>query len=212
VISPARPTEPPRTSSLHCAVEFQAFPSRIGQIRRILTAQLRYWRLPQLIDSVTLGITELLSNIHRHGAADKHCTVELVLLETSMAELARVLLDTVVARPDERIAVAGAANLTRHQAYFAGSLRSIMEALEEEVVLMQLLGRTDSGALLTVRIGDENELDDFRETSVVSAGYGPGSVVGHMGVLGPTRMDYPGTIAAVRAVARYVSEILEQNR
>ncbi|GAB3998885.1 heat-inducible transcriptional repressor HrcA [Glycomyces albus] len=133
-------------------------------------------------------------------------------LETAMAELARVLLDTVVARPDERVAVAGAANLARHQTYFAGSLRSIMEALEEEVVLMQLLGRTDSGALLTVRIGDENELDDFRETSVVSAGYGPGSVVGHMGVLGPTRMDYPGTIAAVRAVARYVSEILEQNR
>ncbi|GAB3645152.1 HrcA family transcriptional regulator [Glycomyces tarimensis] len=133
-------------------------------------------------------------------------------LKSSASSLARVLLDTVVSRTDERIAVAGAANLTRHTAYFAGSLRSILEALEEEVVLMQLLGRADSGPLLTVRIGDENEIDDFRETAVVTAGYGPGAVVGHMGVLGPTRMDYPGTIAAVRAVARYVSEILEQNR
>ncbi|GAB3221489.1 heat-inducible transcriptional repressor HrcA [Glycomyces halotolerans] len=133
-------------------------------------------------------------------------------LETAVSELARVLIETVVARTDERVAVAGAANLTRHTAYFHGSLRSILEALEEEVVLMQLLGRADTGPLLTVRIGDENEIDDFRETAVVTAGYGPGSVVGHMGVLGPTRMDYPGTIAAVRAVARYVSEILEQNR
>ncbi|THV41153.1 heat-inducible transcriptional repressor HrcA [Glycomyces buryatensis] len=135
-------------------------------------------------------------------------------LKTTTSALARVLLDTVVSRTEERVAVAGAANLTRNGGYFAGSLRPILEALEEEVVLMQLLGRTDagSGALLTVRIGDENEIADFRETAVVAAGYGPGAVVGHMGVLGPTRMDYPGTIAAVRAVARYVSEILEQNR
>lgn len=133
-------------------------------------------------------------------------------LRTTAATLTRVLLETVVARTEERVAVAGAANLTRPGNFFAGSLRPILEALEEEVVLMQLLGRADSNALLTVRIGDENNLDDFRETTVVTAGYGPGSVVGHMGVLGPTRMDYPGTIAAVRAVARYVSEILEQNR
>jgi heat-inducible transcriptional repressor len=133
-------------------------------------------------------------------------------LRSSASALAQVLLETVVTRSEERVAVAGAANLTRHSSYFAGSLRPILEALEEQVVLMQLLGRADSGPMLTVRIGDENEIDDFRETAVVSAGYGPGAVVGHMGVLGPTRMDYPGTIAAVRAVARYVSEILEQNR
>jgi heat-inducible transcriptional repressor len=29
-------------------------------------------------------------------------------------------------------------------------------------------------------------------------------------VLGPTRMDYPTTMAAVRAVSRYVSRILSQ--
>jgi heat-inducible transcriptional repressor len=47
---------------------------------------------------------------------------------------------------------------------------------------------------------------------VVSTGYGPGhTIVGGLGVLGPTRMDYPGTIATVGAVARYVGEILAQN-
>jgi heat-inducible transcriptional repressor len=47
---------------------------------------------------------------------------------------------------------------------------------------------------------------------VVSTGYGPGvTVVGGLGVLGPTRMDYPGTIATVRAVARYVGDLLAQN-
>jgi heat-inducible transcriptional repressor len=49
----------------------------------------------------------------------------------------------------------------------------------------------------------------MRSTSVVSIGYGRDDVVlGGMGVVGPTRMDYPGTIAAVRAVANYVGQIL----
>jgi heat-inducible transcriptional repressor len=32
--------------------------------------------------------------------------------------------------------------------------------------------------------------------------------MGGLAVVGPTRMDYPGTMAAVRAVARYVGEIV----
>jgi anti-sigma regulatory factor (Ser/Thr protein kinase) len=65
-------------SRTHCAVEFQALPSRIGQVRRIVTAQLRYWRLEPLIDAAALGVTELLTNVHRHTGSDKHCTVEIV--------------------------------------------------------------------------------------------------------------------------------------
>ena len=46
------------------------------------------------------------------------------------------------------------------------------------------------------------------ETSVVTTGYGDGEVLARLGVLGPTRMDYPTTMAAVGAVSRYVSRIL----
>ncbi|MET8720563.1 ATP-binding protein [Streptomyces misionensis] len=63
--------------SRHCTVELQALPSRIGQVRRIVSAQLRYWRLDPLIDRAALGVTELLSNVHRHARPDKSCTVEL---------------------------------------------------------------------------------------------------------------------------------------
>ncbi|MGH8794071.1 MAG: heat-inducible transcriptional repressor HrcA [Stackebrandtia sp.] len=132
-------------------------------------------------------------------------------LRVAMAALSTVLLETLVERGEERIALAGTANLTRHTVDFAGSLRPILEALEEEVVLLKLLGEVDSGSTLHITIGEENEIAGLGGTSVVSTGYGPlGSVVGGMGVVGPTRMDYPGTIAAVRTVARYVSEILAQ--
>ncbi|MDL2075018.1 ATP-binding protein [Streptomyces sp. GXMU-J15] len=66
--------------SRHCTVELQALPSRIGQVRRILSAQLRYWHLDPLIDRAALGVTELLTNVHQHAQPDKTCTVEIELL------------------------------------------------------------------------------------------------------------------------------------
>lgn len=61
-------------------MELQALPSRIGQVRRIISAQLRHWRLDPLIDPAALGVTELLTNVHRHAQPDKVCTVEVELL------------------------------------------------------------------------------------------------------------------------------------
>jgi heat-inducible transcriptional repressor len=133
-------------------------------------------------------------------------------LRAAMAALGSVLLETLVERHDERLALAGTANLTRGVLDFQGSLRPVLEALEEEVILLKLIGEVGAGASPIqprVRIGDENEFADLRTTSVVSTGYGPGdTIVGGMGVLGPTRMDYPGTIATVHAVARYVGDLL----
>ncbi|MFF2779185.1 ATP-binding protein [Streptomyces sp. NPDC058052] len=66
--------------SRYYAVELQALPPRIGQIRRIVATHLRRWKLDDLVDPVALGVTELLSNVHRHAQPDKECTVELELL------------------------------------------------------------------------------------------------------------------------------------
>ncbi|MER6559641.1 ATP-binding protein [Streptomyces sp. NPDC001027] len=61
-------------------VELQALPSRIGQVRRIVSAQLRYWHMDPLIDRAALGVTELLTNVHLHAQPDKTCVVEMELL------------------------------------------------------------------------------------------------------------------------------------
>ena len=133
-------------------------------------------------------------------------------LRGPMTAVATVLLETLVERPEERIALAGTANLTRAGTLdFAGTIRPILEALEEEVILLKLFGQAELSPT-RVFIGDENEFEDLRSASVVSTGYGPGNtIVGGLGVLGPTRMDYPATIATVRAVARYVGDVLAQS-
>ncbi len=60
-----------------CALQLEALPNRIGQVRRIVSAYLRYWNLSPVLDPALLGVTELLANVHRHAEPDKHCTVEL---------------------------------------------------------------------------------------------------------------------------------------
>ena len=114
-------------------------------------------------------------------------------------------------RSDERIAVGGAANLARFGESFDTAVRPLLEALEEHVVLLKLLGEAHTGDAVTVRIGAEGPYQELSSTSVVATGYGPGDdALATLGIVGPTRMDYPGSMAAVRAVARYVSRILDQ--
>ncbi|PJE96854.1 ATP-binding protein [Streptomyces carminius] len=69
----------PSTSDRQRTVEFQALPTRTDQVRRIVSAQLRYWKLDGLVRPAALGVTELLANVHRHVAPDRHCTVEIAL-------------------------------------------------------------------------------------------------------------------------------------
>jgi heat-inducible transcriptional repressor len=119
------------------------------------------------------------------------------------------LLDSLVERNEEKIVFGGTANLAAHD--FSKDLREVLEALEEQVVLMRLLGEADP-SMLTVQIGAENPVAGLRTTSVVSTGYGSADQpLAKLAVLGPTRMDYPGTMGAVRAVARYVGKILMES-
>ncbi|GAA3537391.1 heat-inducible transcriptional repressor HrcA [Nocardioides daeguensis] len=114
-------------------------------------------------------------------------------------------------RSDERVVVGGTANLARFGDSFETSVRPLLEALEEQVVLLKLLGEATTGGAVTVRIGAEGPIQELASTSVVATGYGPDDALAALGIVGPTRMDYPGTMAAVRAVARYVSRILDES-
>ena len=112
-------------------------------------------------------------------------------------------------RSDERIAVGGTANLARFGADFDTAILPVLEALEEQVVLLKLLGEATSARLLRVRIGSETGYQELVGASVVSTTYGQDDMaLATLGTVGPVRMDYPGTMAAVSAVARYVGRTL----
>ena len=165
----------------------------LGELRARLNAAVSGRRLTEVAD--------LVEALPGRFAPEDRTLVRLVL---------DALEDTLAVEREERIVLAGTANLARSGTDFAGSIGPVLEALEEQVVLLKLLTEmaADTGAI-GVRIGREHQHAGLTETAVVASGYGgEGEVVARLGVLGPTRMDYPTTIAAVRAVARYVSRIL----
>ncbi len=62
---------------------------------------------------------------------------------------------------------------------------------------------------ITVRIGSENELDIMQRSSVITANYYVGDkVMGRLGIIGPTRMDYEKTIAKVGQISDALSKLL----
>ena len=120
-----------------------------------------------------------------------------------------VLLDALVEHPEERLVLSGTSHATGAWADQPGTLRGVLEALDEQVTLLKLLAALETPDAVVVSIGSENLDVNLATTALVSAGYGSGqTLMGGLAVVGPTRMDYPGTMAAVRAVARYVGDLL----
>jgi heat-inducible transcriptional repressor len=144
--------------------------------------------------------------------ADLPASVAPELRSNAVAVLSTVM-ETLVERPEQRVILAGTANLARTTSLdFPGTIRPVLEALEEHVVLLRLFGEVTDAQTVRVSIGEENVHEGLWTASVVSTGYGApeGAPLAGLGVLGPTRMDYPGTMGAVRAVARYVGQILAE--
>ncbi|NBO46185.1 MAG: heat-inducible transcriptional repressor HrcA [Actinobacteria bacterium] len=130
----------------------------------------------------------------------------------AMRALVTTLLDTVAEQREERVVLGGAANLARAGGDFHGEVQSVLEALEEHVVLLRLLSEVTEPEEVLVRIGAENRTEGLTSASVVATSYGSAShSIAALGVLGPTRMDYPGTMAAVRAVSQYLGRIVAES-
>ncbi|MET0589897.1 MAG: heat-inducible transcriptional repressor HrcA [Naasia sp.] len=120
------------------------------------------------------------------------------------------LADQVGEGRQDRIVLAGTGNLARTERDFAGSIHPVLDAIEEQVVLLRLFREVALDANgVAVSIGRENAAMGLAEAAVLSSGYSSSSgELARLGVLGPIRMDYSNNMAAVRAVARYLSRLL----
>jgi len=197
-------------------------PTRVLLVLILSTGRVeqRVVELPRTLDEATA--VDIRTRVNRAVAGSRlsEAPGKLAELTEEVDQSARGMVGVIVAalieamsdhRSDERVLVGGTANLARFGDSFEASIKPMLEALEEHVVLLKLLGEATSPSLVTVRIGHEVPYEELSSTSVVATGYGPGDeALATLGIVGPTRMDYPGTMAAVRAVARYVSKILDE--
>jgi len=87
-------------------------------------------------------------------------------------------------------------------------LSEIMEFLEDKRTIVQFLDRPVRERRVRVLIGRENPVRYLHHCSVVTSSYRIGDVHGVIGVIGPTRMDYPRIVSIVNYMSRAISEIV----
>ena len=121
--------------------------------------------------------------------------------------------DQLRASQNERLALSGTANLVRTEVDFSQSVCPLLEAIEEQVTLLRLFNELSVEEQVLATIGRENDQYGLPETAIVSSTYeGSSNAVSRLAVLGSMRMDYAGNIAAVRAVARYLTKSLGESK
>ena len=154
-----------------------------------------------------LGLIEAATALE--GVADRFGPEQ----RATASVVASTLHEQVSANRQEKLLIAGAANLVRTEDDFNGSILPVLEAVEEQVVLLRLFSEMEAEQRgVTVSIGRENDSFGLGQTSILASGYnGIGNSVSRLGVLGPIRMDYSSNISAVRAVARYLSRTLGES-
>lgn len=112
----------------------------------------------------------------------------------------------------EHVYVGGTANIAG-PGYFdrLEQIQQVYATLEEHVIVLQMLRDALAAGDPGVRIGQELPLVELAACSIVAASYdATGEAAGSLGVLGPTRMDYPRTLATVRAVASSLETALAE--
>ncbi|MDR2998743.1 MAG: heat-inducible transcriptional repressor HrcA [Microbacterium sp.] len=132
--------------------------------------------------------------------------------DPALTALAVVIGEELAEFRQEKLVMAGAATLARREQDFRGSIHPLLEAIEEQVTLLRLMSEMvpdEHG--LAASIGTENAPFGLGEASIVASDYIAQGGTARLGVMGPTRMDYPSNLAAARAVARYLSRMLEED-
>ncbi len=154
------------------------------------------------LESAVLGAQSLLDSLAEWSQPGESELVRKVL---------EVVLSQLQANRSERITIAGAANLSR-PGEFTGNLSSVLEAIEEQVTLLRLFGEmAQDGREVAASIGRENEPYGLEGASVITSSYEiDGDKRSNLGVVGSMRMDYASNISTVRAVARYLSKVLDE--
>ena len=126
-------------------------------------------------------------------------------------EMAQKVFD--VDKPDEHeFVMAGESNLMKYEDMAdIERLRQLFEAFDEKRGILQLLDKTLQAPGIQIFVGSESGYNALGDCSVITTPYSDGdSVLGALGVIGPTRMAYDRVIPIVDVTAKLLGSLLKE--
>ena len=120
-------------------------------------------------------------------------------------------------RAETEVYTSGATNIFNYPEYRdVERAKEFLEFLDDKNSVVKLFDsaekeadKTHDAGGITVKIGSENDLDIMRKSSLITANYYIGNkVMGKVGIIGPTRMDYPKTITKIKEISAILNRLL----
>ncbi len=166
----------------------------LDRIGRYLSEQFGGFTLPRMREAVLQRMSEETAACDRILARSLELGRRAVEVDSSAGDVFIEGTSNLLGSPDF-------ANVQR--------MRALFRTLEEKSRLVDLLSRIIEGEGVQVVIGRENPVSDLADCSVVASTYHSGDrVMGTVGIVGPTRMEYARTIALVEHLAKVLSRLL----
>jgi heat-inducible transcriptional repressor len=167
------------------------------------------------LDRMARYLSDLLKGRTLHEVRDllvAQMAEEKALYDRLLAQALRLGAQALAGDTEADVYVAGAARIA-DQPEFADiqKMKSLYTAFEEKSKLVILLSECLRGGGCRIFIGSEIPVQDIQELSVVASPYRrQGQILGVLGVLGPTRMDYGRAVALVETTANLLSRSLSE--
>ncbi|HEY5593883.1 MAG TPA: HrcA family transcriptional regulator, partial [Nitrospiria bacterium] len=132
------------------------------------------------------------------------------LLQKAM-ELGRKALEE---PPQEELYVVGTSNILNLPEFTENleKMKALFKTFEEKAVILKLLNNSINTEGVQIFIGSENRMPGIEDCSLVVSSYRSGDrILGTLGVIGPTRMEYARVIPLVDHTAKLLSRLLDQD-
>ncbi len=173
-------------------------PDQMEKISSSLSERLQGYKLED-IDSIKDSLIQQLYHLRESSSE-------------SLLELLPFLVDQIGKLEDFNVYSDGLTNILDLPEYNdvvkAREFISFVEDKDSLAKLFQFTGESDIG----ISIGSENEYEQLRDCSLITATYKlNGKLIGKIGVIGPTRMDYSKVISTVKSMSEAMNEIISQN-
>ena len=127
-----------------------------------------------------------------------------------LQEILDTIEDTLTVEFERKLYLSGTLNIMNQPEFRdVDKVRQVLSLLEEQRIMEDMMLKMDEGdrRTIAIRIGTENEYESLAACSLVTATYHiHGRIMGRIGLLGPTRMDYSRNIGLLDFVSRYLSE------
>ena len=176
-------------------------------------------RTPETMDPQTLeNVSRMITDTIKGKTVDEARLLLAQKLDREMMSHRQIIRDVfaevenkMIHSAAKDVVLEGAMNMLAHPEYNDLSrLKSFLSMVDAKDVLFDMLSKANNFEI-SVTIGDENEYDDLKDCSVVTATYKIGGYdIGSLGVIGPTRMNYQKVISVLGYLGKSLSMILTE--